>query len=290
MPVEDEFRMQTREGAQWNQSYLEAKNRLINDAGKLASERSQLLRTQCGEVLKKFKLVHGASKESRKIDLHFGDVAPQIDGSAIPVWVRDGWEVEEKAVLNDARAAGDKAIVYGYIPRKMAEELKQAIAGYYAATTTLQAKGSPSGDEGIQARKAMETRQEQSEKVRNGLIADILNETQVYLAGGDPVGGTLLNQKIQDAATLCLDRLYPLFHLADHPASDWEKVYKRAKDGAADELTAALASDSEAVQEPGDWSVNLRGYDGSLAEVSGCQFPPDHQEWAGGDGSSGALC
>jgi hypothetical protein len=238
MPVEDEFRMQTREGAQWNQSYLEAKNRLINDAGKLASERSQLLRTQCGEVLKKFKLPHGASKEYRKIDLHFGDVAPQIDGSAIPVWVRDGWEVEEKAVLNDARAAGDKAIVYGYIPRKMAEELKQAIAGYYAATTTLQAKGSPSGDEGIQARKAMETRQEQSEKVRNGLIADILNETQVYLAGGDPVGGTLLNQKIQDAATLCLDRLYPLFHLADHPASDWEKVYKRAKDGAADALTA----------------------------------------------------
>lgn len=239
MLVDNEYRMQTREGSEWNQMYLEAKNRLLNDPGKLASERSQLLRSQCSEVLKKFKLLHGDSKESRKIELHFGDVPPSTDGSAIPVWVRDGWEVEEKTVLNDARAAGDlSAVVYGYIPRKMAEELKQAIAGYYAATTTLQSKGTPSGDEGIHARKAMETRQEQSQRSRDVLITDILNEMQVFLAGGDNIGGTLLNQKIQDAAALCLDRLYPLFHLADFPASDWEKVYTRAKGGAADALTA----------------------------------------------------
>lgn len=237
MQVDNEYRMQTREGSEWNQMFLEAKNKLLNDPGKLASERSQLLRSQCSEVLKKFKLLHGDSKESRKIELHFGDVAPPTDGSAIPVWVRDGWEVEEKTVLNDARAAGDStAMVYGYIPKKMAEELKQAIAGYYAASTTLQSKGTPSGDEGIHARKAMETRQEQSEKSRDTLITDILNEMQVYLAGGDSIGGTLLNQKIQDAATLCLDRLYPLFHQAD--SADWHKVIERAKKGDGDALIA----------------------------------------------------
>jgi hypothetical protein len=237
MQVDNEYRMQTREGSEWNQMFLEAKNKLLNDPGKLASERSQLLRSQCSEVLKKFKLLHGDSKQSRKIELHFGDVAPPTDGSAIPVWVRDGWEVEEKTVLNDARAAGDStAMVYGYIPRKMAEELKQAIAGYYAASTTLLSKGTPSGDEGIHARKAMETRQEQSEKSRDTLITDILNEMQVYLAGGDSIGGTLLNQKIQDAATLCLDRLYPLFHQAD--SADWHKVIERAKKGDGDALIA----------------------------------------------------
>src|SRR5262249_42449959 len=163
---------------------------------------------------------------SRKIELHFGDVPPSTDGSEIPVWVRDGWEVEEKTVVNDARTAGDlAAVVYGYIPKKMAEDLKQAIAGYYAATTTLQSKGTPSGDEGIHARKAMETRQEQSQRSRDVLITDILNDMQVYLAGGDNIGGALLTQKIQNAASLCLDRLYPLFHLADFPASDWDKVY-----------------------------------------------------------------
>lgn len=237
MQVENEYRMQTREGSEWNQMFVEARNKLLNDPGKLASERSQLLRSQCSEVLKKFKLLHGDSKESRKIELHFGDVAPPTDGSAIPVWVRDGWEVEEKTVLNDARAAGDStATVYGYIPKKMAEELKQAIAGYYAATTTLQSKGTPSGDEGIHARKAMETRQEQSAKARDTLIADILNEIQVYLAGGDSIGGTMLNQKIQDAALLCLDRLYPLFHQAD--SAVWHKVIERAKKGDGDALNA----------------------------------------------------
>jgi hypothetical protein len=237
MQVENEYRMQTREGSEWNQMFLEAKNRLLNDPGKLASERSQLLRSQCSEALKKFKLVHGASKESRKIELHFGDVPPQANGSEVPVWVRDGWEVEEKTVLDDARAAGDSAaVIYGYIPKKMAEELKQAIAGYYAATTTLQTKGTPSGDEGIHARKAMETRQEQSQRARDAIITDLLNEMQVYLAGGDGINGTLLNQKIQDGASACLDRLYPLFHQADSP--DWHKVIDRAKKGDGDALAA----------------------------------------------------
>ena len=237
MQVDNEYRMQTREGAEWNQMFLEARNKLLNDPGKLASARSQLLRSKCSEDLKKFKLVHGDSKESRKIELHFGDVPPPTDGSAIPVWVRDGWEVEEKTVLNDARAAGDTtAMVYGYIPKKMAEELRQAIAGDHAATTTLQTKGTPSGDEGIHARKAMETHQEQSQRTRDTLITDILNEMQVYLAGGDSIGGTLLNQKIQDGATLCLDRLYPLFHQAD--SADWHKVIDRAKKTDPDALTA----------------------------------------------------
>ena len=237
MRVDDEYRMQTREGSEWNQAFLEAKNRLLNDPGKLASARSQLLRSQCTEVLKKFKLVHGDSKESRKVELHFTDAAPATDGSAIPVWVRDGWEVEEKTVLGDARAAGDTtAVVYGYVPKKLAEELKQAIAGDHAATATLQAKGTPSGDEGIHARKAMETRQEQSRRVRDTYVTDILNDTQVYLAGGDPVGGTLLSQKVQDAATLCLDRLYPLFHQAD--SADWHKAIDRARKGDGDALAA----------------------------------------------------
>src|SRR5205814_8779641 len=65
MQVENEYRMQTREGSEWNQAYQEARNKLLADPGKLASERSQLLKTQCSEILKKSKLVHGVSKEAR---------------------------------------------------------------------------------------------------------------------------------------------------------------------------------------------------------------------------------
>lgn len=237
MKVEDEYRMQTREGSEWNRAYHEARNRLLADPGKLGGERAQLLRAQCGEFLKRFKLPHGASKTDRKIELSFGDTAPNADSGVIPVWVRDGWDVEEKTVQSDARAAGDTAaVVYGYVPKKHDHELKQAIAGYYAAVTTLQAKGAQATPEGIDALKAMETRRDQAQRDRDRLITEILNDTVVYIAGGDSFNGTLLDQKIKDAATACLDRLYPLFHLADHPASQWDNVRTRSLKGDGDPL------------------------------------------------------
>src|SRR5260370_13065809 len=52
MLVEDEYRMQTREGGERNQAFQAARNRLLGDPGKLASERSQLLKSQCSEILK----------------------------------------------------------------------------------------------------------------------------------------------------------------------------------------------------------------------------------------------
>lgn len=234
MLVEDEYRMQTREGAEWNQAFHEARNKLLNEVGKLAGERSQLLKAQCGEILKKAKLLHGTSKEARKFDLHFGADAPPAGTGSIPVWVRDGWDVPEKTVLADARAAGDAAAVFGFVPKRQDEELRQAVASYYAATATIQGKGTPTTPEGIEARKAMETRQEQALRTRDGLINDILNETAVYMAGGDPVAGVLLEAKVLDGVRACLDRLYPQFHLAD--SADWHKVVERSRKGDGDAL------------------------------------------------------
>lgn len=236
MQVDNEYRMQTREGSEWNQAYLEAMTRLLGDAGKLGSERSQLLKSQCGEILEKRKLLHGDCKEPRKFDLHFGAEPPATGGTTIPVWIRDGWEVEEKTVVAEARAAGDSAaVVYGFVPRKQAEDLKRTIASYYAATATLQTKGTPSTPEGIEARKAMETRQEQAKRSRDSLINDILNDTSIWTAGGDSYPGMLLETKVQDASKACLDRLYPLFHQADF--SDWYKVIDRCKKGDGDALS-----------------------------------------------------
>jgi hypothetical protein len=237
MQVEDEYRMQTRAGSEWNQAFQEVRNKLLANPGKLASERSQLLKTECSEILKKSKLVHGVSKEARKFELHFGADAPAASGSTVPVWIRDGWEVQEKTVVNDARAAGDSAaVVFGFVPQKQAEDLKQAIASFYAATTTLQTKGTPSTDEGEEAKRAIETRRDQAQRARDAVINDILNDTAIYVAGGDLVNGILLETKVQDAAKSCLDRLFPQFHLADSP--DWHKVIERSKKGDGDALAA----------------------------------------------------
>ncbi len=236
MRVESEYRMQTREGSEWNQAFQAAVSKLMNDDGKLASERSQLLKTACNETFEKRKLVHGQSKEPRKFDLHFGSEPPDTGGASVPVWVRDGWEVEEKSVLGEVRAAGDSAaVVYGFIPRKNADELKRAVASYSAALTTIHAKGHPGTPEGMEAKRAMETRLEQARRTRDNLIEELLNASQVYIAGdAEPVGGMLLETKVHAAAVACLDRLYPRFHEADHP--EWHRVIERARKGDGDAL------------------------------------------------------
>lgn len=187
-------------------------------------------------MLDKRKLLHGVSKEARKFELHFGAEPPATGGTTIPVWIRDGWEVEEKTVVADARAAGEASpLVCGFIPRSAhAEDMKRAVASYYAATATLESKGTPNTPEGIEAKRAMETRQEQAKRSRDSLLTDILNETAIYIGGGDPVPGILLEEKVQDAAKSCLDRLYPQFHQADSP--DWYKAIERSKKGDGDAL------------------------------------------------------
>ena len=137
--------MQTREGSEWNQAYQEAMNKLMNDSGKLASERSQLLKTALQRDPREEEAAPRRQQGGPQVRPALrGRRRPTPAGATVPVWIRDGWEVEEKTVLGDARAAGDSAaVVYGFIPRKKAEELKRAIASYYAATTTLHAKGHP---------------------------------------------------------------------------------------------------------------------------------------------------
>jgi len=236
--VENEYRMQTREGSEWNQAYQAAMSKLQNDPGKLASERAQLLKSSCTEALKKRKLIHGESKEARSFDLHFGPEPPTMKGASVPVWIRDGWEIEEKTVLSEARASGDStAVVYGFIPRQSAEELNRAIASYAAALSTIYSKGIPGTPEGIEAKRAMETQLERATKTRDDLIEELLNSSQIYIAGDvDPVGGMLLETKVHDAAKACLDRLYREFHKADHP--DWHKVIERFRKGDGDALEA----------------------------------------------------
>lgn len=238
MRVESQYRMQTREGSEWNLAFQATLSKLMNDDGKIASERSQLLKTTCNETFEKRKLVHGQSKEPRKFDLHFGAEPPEVGGASIPVWVRDGWEVEEKTVLGEVRAAGDAAaVVYGFIPRKNSDDLKRAIASYSAALSTIHTKGHPGTPEGTEAKRAMETRLDQAKTNRDNLIEEVLNATQVYVAGdAEPIGGMLLETKVHEAARACLDRLYPRFHEADH--TDWHRVIDRAKKGDGDALEA----------------------------------------------------
>jgi hypothetical protein len=103
MAVGDEYRLQTRESSAWNSEFRDQYNKVANDPQRLASERSDVLRKAAGDRLKLVKLAQGGSKEPRAITPHFGATTPPPDKRAITVWVRDGWDDDERSVEADAR-------------------------------------------------------------------------------------------------------------------------------------------------------------------------------------------
>ena len=234
MVVDEEYRLQTPESASWDAEFKKNFNRIVNDDSRIASERADLLRAECGD-LKNLKVIHGNSKVARKVELFTGSETPIPTGQGVPVWVRDGWTVDEKSIVTEAQKAGtDSPLVFVYIPRRSADDLKKTVASLKAAEETLNIKGTPTTPEGLEARAAIETRKSVAETKLKGIVTEIVNGTRVFMAGGNEVAGIFMQDRVEEAAKNALTRLYPQFDLADDPR--WEKVVERAKKGDSNAL------------------------------------------------------
>lgn len=230
MKVDDEYSLQTRESSEWEQEFRNRETKLLNDLGRLASKRSQLLSAECQKIISSVSLKHGQSKVPRKLLLHFGDDAPPESKQDISVWIRDEWGVEEKSVLADARAAGpDSPSIHVFIAKYQATNLNKRIAEQDAAQGTINFKGVPTGREGVEARDAMQTRLTEATNGLNSLVKDIVDGAKVFQSGGNERLELTLPAKIQEAAKASLDRLFPDFGDADD--ARWDKVIQRARGG-----------------------------------------------------------
>src|SRR5205807_10027735 len=130
---------------------------------------------------------------------------------------------DDKAVLNDARAAGvDSPLLFGYLPRLQHEELRQAIASQVAAQETLDAHGPAGTPEAIEARKAVETHLEVAQHRIRELLGLIMGGAKIFLGGGQEANGIELADKVQDSANSAMERLFPEFSEADH--ANWGQV------------------------------------------------------------------
>ncbi|HET6385469.1 MAG TPA: BREX system P-loop protein BrxC [Armatimonadota bacterium] len=236
MQVGDEYRLQTRESAAWEQDFRGRQARLLADEGKIASDRLQALRSACDQTLKFSGFSQGALKVPRKIELHYRSDAPDAGAGGVPVWIRDEWSVSEKTVRGDAQAAGsDGPIVYVFIPQAgTAEAFKNALAALGAANETIQSRPSPSTQEANEAQRAMQTRRDEASHQVERLVAKSLAEARVFQGGGNEIVEDGLKSKVQTAAQASLARLYPHFNMADH--IQWPQVVKRARDGSGDAL------------------------------------------------------
>ena len=149
----------------------------------------------------------------------------------------DGWSVDENSVRADARQAGNQSpVIFAFIPRRNADDLRTQLIDVKAALATLDKRGVPNTPEGMEARAAMETTRQTAEGKIRELLEDAFSGVRVFQGGGNEILGNNLTDMVMEAAQNALQRLFPSFHLGDHVG--WAKVLERAQKGAPDALKA----------------------------------------------------
>lgn len=229
--IDREYLLQTREGAEWDREFRERQTKLANQPEEIQRERTNRFAAEVERVARGVRLQQGVAKESRKLALHFGEDQPPVTGSEVAVWVRDEWSETLKDIIDSARREGTfSPTIFVLVPRLHADGLKQRIADAEAARRTLDFKGNPANPEGIEARNAMKSRLDTAEAAREELVRQLIGVAKVFQGGGTEVHGSSLEEKLREAATGSLDRLFPRFREADHRA--WRLAYDRARAGA----------------------------------------------------------
>lgn len=235
MRVGDEYRIQTEESSAWTDEFLSQRSRLANEAHRIEAERDDRIRKRFGDIVRKLTLTQGNSKVSRDITPLFDVTLPKDADQRVYVWVRDGWNQDENSVRADARQAGNQSpVVFVFIPKRSADDLRHHLIDFKAATATLDKRGVPNSPEGSEARASMETTKQVAEARIQELLDDAFSGARVFQGGGTEVLGNGLQDTVMEAAGNALLRLYPQFHMADHPG--WQKVYERAQKSAPDAL------------------------------------------------------
>ncbi len=238
MPINDEYKLQTRIGAEWEQEFTKQYIKL-NSAGddKIQEQRRERIIAHIKEKTKGINITQGNSRIVREFELWDKETTPNTEYK-LNLWIRDGWYESQTTIENEIRAAGNNTpLAYAFIKKLRDAELKAEIIKYLAAGLTINAKGLPSTPEGEQAKRSMETRQSQAKTTMLELIEKICEETTILLAGGNTVQVGTLKENIQEALNSIADRQFPDFrNKADNP--NWGQTLTRALAGNPDALGA----------------------------------------------------
>lgn len=231
MKVGEEYRLQTKEGAEWDGEFRRRQSKLANDDADIQIRRDQFAYAEADRIIRSVKIVHGAAKEARQTLVSRDQVPPAGNGESVPLWLRDGWSSSEREMLDAARAAGtDSPTVFVFLPRQAADELRKLVVDAEAAQQTIDAKGTPTTREGEEAKSSMESRRNAAVRQRDELIKQVVANAKVYQGGGSELLQSTLEERIREATSAALVRLFPRFKEADSGA--WETAIKRAKEGA----------------------------------------------------------
>lgn len=236
MRINDEFKLQTKAGAEWEQEYIAQVVKLHNSGeDQIQRLRQEKIIAFFKEKTKTINILHGLSRQKRDFDVWDKPERPNTDNK-LNLWVRDGWSESQAAVFNEMRAEGaDAPLAYIFVQKLRDPELRSEIVKYLAAKFTLQTKGLPSSPEGQQAQKSMDTRMRLAEEAIKDLIAKIGAEASVHLAGGNKVETGTVRDNMEDALNSLADRQFPEFK-SKADFRDWDKALTKALGGDPDAL------------------------------------------------------
>jgi len=236
MKLGDEFRLQTEEGAEWTKGFSQRRASIRDDATRMPQLRNEWLRKSVDQELAGLKLVHGDSKTPRKFERYWGDDEPAVDGTSIPLWIRDEWNVTDTRAKEDAAKTGNESpVVYVLLPKIDAETIRDTLASYAAANCTIEERPEPQTDEGRQAKQGMQSRVQEGERRLESLFGTVVAKARVFQGGGNELTTSSLRDGVETAGRHALSRQFPKFGIADN--AGWGKVKDKARDGAADALT-----------------------------------------------------
>lgn len=231
MPINDEYKLQTKIGAEWEQEFTKQYIKLNNSGDDAIQQvRRERIVAFIREKTKSISVMQGISKKVRDFEIWDKDTMPNLEHK-LNVWIRDGWFENETSVINEIRAIGNHApLAYVFVKKFRDPELRTEILKYLAAELAINAKGLATTPEAEQARKSMETRKSLAKASILELTEKICNEAVVYMAGGTLVQAGTLRDNIDDALKNLADRQFPDFKgKADH--AGWGQALTKALSG-----------------------------------------------------------
>lgn len=244
-----EYRVQTQESAQWYATFRQEDADLRGNMQRVENLRMDMLHKKIRQELGQIRLIQGNTNEVRQLIPCFESELPRDADKKIYVWIQDGWSIDEKSFLTEARrTAPELPTIFLYIPARNRSELTSAIIAAHAADTTLQKRGIPGTEAGKDARSAMETRKRDAERSVETLLKEVFEGVSVLQAGGNEVDGNTITERVEKAGKASVVRLFREFDSADHPG--WAKVYERARKEGGQNALEAIGHKDEPEKHP----------------------------------------
>ena len=180
--IGDEFRLQTEEGAEWTKGFNQRRASIRDDAARMSQLRNEWLLKAVDDELAGLEARAWRQQDSSKIRPAFGATTkPTVDGTSIPLWIRDEWNVTDTRAKEDAAKTGNESpIVYVLLPRIDADAIRDALASYAAATDTITQRPTPQTDEGRQAKQGMQSRVQEGERRLESLFGTVVAKARVF--------------------------------------------------------------------------------------------------------------